>query len=147
MGTLEVEQIKRVCIDLLRRNPGASVSVSSMKLMNVIFIKKMEEEGAQQKMLMRKNKIQSLHQAKIPHQEDLNTPPPPGVDVLIVARCQQISGKNAKPRGNQRCISLTGEFARLCLDNYGTRKCYAGSWRYGGWWSRPQQCCIPSSSI
>ena len=24
-------------------------------------------------------------------------------------------GKNAKPRGNQR--SLTGEFARLCLDN------------------------------
>ena len=28
-----------------------------------------------------------------------------------------IGGKNAKPRGNQRCISLTGEFARLCLDN------------------------------
>ena len=36
------------------------------------------------------------------------------------AHCREMPtdiGKNAKPRGNQRCISLTGEFARLCLDN------------------------------
>ena len=113
MGTLEVEQLKRVCIDLLvlRRNPGpysdyvamdplvktgTSASVSSMKLMNVIFIKKMKKKVPQQKILMRKNKIHSLHQAQIPHQEDLNTPPLPGVDVLIVARCQRISGGGGK---------------------------------------------------
>ena len=50
---------------------------------------------SQQKILMKKNKIHSLHQAQIPHQEDLITPPPHGVDVLIVARCQRTSKKNA----------------------------------------------------
>ena len=108
MGTLEVEQLKRVCIDLLRRNPGAysdyvamgsigedgDISFSELDEAYERYIHQEDEEGAPTEDTDEEEQHSQPPPGPNPPPRGPQHPTPPdGVDVLIVARCQRISEK------------------------------------------------------
>ena len=132
VGTLEVEQLKRVCIDLLRRNPGAYsdyVAMGSIGEDGDISFSELDE--AYERHIHQEDEEEDVPTEDTDEEQDSQPPPGPNPPPrgphhptpswCRCAHCREmptdIEKKCCKPRRNQRCISLTGEFARLCLDN------------------------------
>jgi len=131
---LDEGALRRVCVDLLRRSPGAYSDYVAMGTLgqdgtdvDEAYLRHLRQHG---EVADREEEEDDdvEEEADEPNQHQHNPRPNPGPQgphhPLPWCRCGRcrpmptdLEKKCCRPRRDQHCISTSGKFARLCLDN------------------------------
>ncbi len=129
---LEVNLLKKICVDLLRRSPGAYSDYVSMGTLgrdgtdiDAAYERYIQQRGGSAEVNDDDDNDGDDNDDDDNDDDDDDGPPPDQpLEALPWCRCHrcrnmptQEERKCCRPRRGQHCISTTGEFARLCLDH------------------------------